>query len=508
MARWSPSDPHTDRTLVEGLHEGNTTALTTLYDTYAARLYDYCLSVVGETAIAVDIVHDVMIDACHRAPRLRTRARLRSWLYGAARRRCLQRGRAGGLHWNEHWRVSTPGGANEPGGTDSSLSRAELRELLDAVLARLEFADQETLLLALRHDLTGPDLAAMLGVSGRRAGSCTARARSRALVAVAAEQQVFTRRCAEKEQRGTRAREVAEAEVELAGHAARRSAGRAVSAAPVDAADATLTAHTATCPACRRRDQLTVAALLESAPTPTPPASLRHRVLHTGADPELAGYRSDIAGRGGSLTPDGLPRQPDVPTSTNRRWTFLAGGIIGALVTALIAAVIIGPVMGRSDLYWSFRPHLEPSTAWPEGPPAAGTPTPPLAVGRKPPSSVAGPRQPSGLPSPQVPGGGPSPSAGRLVLSSTSVRFQAGDRIAYVDLSASLAPVTWNAVVSSTRITISEAQGTIPAGGRTRLAVVLDRAQIEFPGAATITLTTGLHTQQAIEVTWAGSLLS
>ncbi|MGH3391190.1 MAG: RNA polymerase sigma factor, partial [Actinomadura sp.] len=369
MARWSPSDPHADRRLVEGLHEGNTTTLATLYDTYAERLYDYCSSVVGEPGIAADIVHDVLIDASHRAPRMRSRARLRPWLYGAARRRCLQRGRGGGLHWHRSGEptaelTSRPTGetAADQAPADGPVPDEELRELLDAVLARLDFADQEALLFTLRHDLTSAELAAMLGISGRRAAVRVSRARSRALIAVAAERQAFARRCGDAEQHRTRAREVAEAEAELAGHTARGS---------LEPAETTLATHIAACPACRRRGQVSIPALFDHVPAPTPPVALRRRVLHTAGDSELAGYRADIAGRGGALTPDGLPRQPDIPTTVTRRWAFLAGGTAGALATALVALLIIGPIMGRPDLYWSFRPRLEPSTSQPPGPTGA-----------------------------------------------------------------------------------------------------------------------------------------
>jgi RNA polymerase sigma factor (sigma-70 family) len=502
MARWSPSDPHADRRLVEGLHEGNTTALATLYDTYAERLYDYCSSVVGEPAIAADIVHDVLIDASHRAPRMRSRTRLRPWLYGAARRRCLQRGRGAGLHWQGAGRpsdrpVRPPADetAADLAPADEAVPDEELRELLDAVLARLDFADQEALLFTLRHDLTGAELAALLGISNRRAAVRVSRARSRALIAVAAERQVFARRCGEAELRRTRAREVAEAAAELAGHTARRSLES-------DEAPAT---HITACPACRRRGQVGITALLDHLPAPTPPVALRHRVLHTANDSELAGYRADIAGRGGPLTPDGLPRQPDVPTPVTRRWAFLAGGTAGALATALVALLIIGPLLGRPDLYWSFRPRLEPSTSQPPG--NTGPQEPPVAVGQKPPPPSSGPQVPSGRPSPHPPGV-PAPSPGRLEIGSASIRFEARDRVAFLDLSASLGPVTWNAAVSTTRITISEMRGTIPAGSHTRLAVVLDRAQVEFPGEATITFMSDVDRRQDVTVTWAGSLLT
>ncbi|MGH3391940.1 MAG: hypothetical protein ACRDOO_23965, partial [Actinomadura sp.] len=120
--------------------------------------------------------------------------------------------------------------------------------------------------------------------------------------------------------------------------------------------------------------------------------------------------------------------------------------------------------------------------------------------------TISAPHATPGRPSPRP--GVPSPPVGRLEVSSASIRFEPRDRVVFLDLSASLGPVTWNAAVSTTQITISELQGTIPAGSGTRLTVVLDRAQLEFPGEATITFTSDVDRRQDVKVTWAGSLLT
>src|SRR5690606_41455199 len=99
MPRMSPSVPAADRTLVKGLNAGDEAAFAALYDQYGERLYDYALSMTGETKVAADIVHDTFIDACRRAPRLRDHLLLGSWLYAAARRRCIRRRRGQVLDW-------------------------------------------------------------------------------------------------------------------------------------------------------------------------------------------------------------------------------------------------------------------------------------------------------------------------------------------------------------------------------------------------------------------------
>src|ERR1700754_1351305 len=212
MSRWSRFDPDTDRRLVRGLNEGNEDTLIALYDTYAERLYDYCVSLIGDSKIAADTVHDCLIDAGRRAPRMRDRMRLRAWLYGAARRRCLQRGRSGGLHWEwasgPYADALSDDGVNghAPGGesghdedVEFGLPLDQRRELLEQTLSRLDFPEQEALLLALRHQVTGSDLAATLGVPGRRAASRVARARAQAEAAMSAELRMLSWQSAEAE---------------------------------------------------------------------------------------------------------------------------------------------------------------------------------------------------------------------------------------------------------------------------------------------------------------------
>src|SRR3569833_941124 len=137
MARWSRFAPDADRRLVKGLHDGDDDVLATLYDVYAERLYDYCMALLDDSRAAADVVHDTFIDAARRAPRMRDRGKLRPWLYAAARWRCLQR------------KLQLEPAAGDP-------------------LASLDFLQCESLILALRHDLTGEDLVMTLGVSLRR----------------------------------------------------------------------------------------------------------------------------------------------------------------------------------------------------------------------------------------------------------------------------------------------------------------------------------------------------
>jgi DNA-directed RNA polymerase specialized sigma24 family protein len=526
MAKWPRFDPDADRRLAKVLSEGGDRSLATLYDIYAERLRDYCGSLIHDRRVATDIVHDTLIDARRRIRRMRDRTRLRAWLYGAVRRRCLQR--------VPHPTVRWEGGA---GPADD-----EVRGLLETAFDRLDFLDQEALLLVLRHDLSGDDLGALLGIPARRANARVARARIRADGALDKARRTVAQRCATGErlwphEPGEAAEPGGEEAPQeatgpqttgpqttgpqttgpqttgpqttgqtTAGHMTVAQGAAKASPASSRFDDAALADHMAGCVGCRRRTELSLATLLDMMPAPPLPASLRHRVIHTGTDPELAGYRTDIAARGGTLNADGLPRQPDIPSQFARRWLFTTGGIVGATLSAIVAAFLIGPGTSFPGLDWpSYRP--EPSIS-PEHP------------GRRPhvrhPPAVA-PRQP-GLPGdaaaqdkpPRDPRSSPTPSTpagGVLAITPDAIDFGRQDTVARLRLASTRGAVTWNASSSSSRLSLSTDSGELSADRDTVLTVTLSRGLLELPGEETITIVDSSGRRQLITVVWAGSLL-
>ena len=156
MPRLSTSARSADRELVKGLNEGDEAALAALYDEYAERLYDYALSMTGDGKTAAEVVHDTFIDASRRAPRMRDHLHLGSWLYGAARRRCVRRGRAKVLFWDRDGEFADAAFVDRADDDGLGLEwppADELHDLLRGCLARLEPVDQEVMFLAFRHGL-------------------------------------------------------------------------------------------------------------------------------------------------------------------------------------------------------------------------------------------------------------------------------------------------------------------------------------------------------------------
>ncbi|WP_197014302.1 RNA polymerase sigma factor [Actinomadura viridis] len=648
MPRWSSFNAAADRRLVHRLNEGDDGALTALYDAYAERLYDYVLSMSGQYKTAADIVHDTFIDACRRAPRMRDHLRLRSWLYGAARRRCVQRGRNRVLYWEPDvdfsdaplldrpageppraegggrpsrslprvLRAAAPGAparrrpgtatagaapaapaGGGPGATsaDDLPPSAELRRLLEASLGRLDAGDQEALLLAVRHGLLPAEIGIVLGISSRRAAARVARSRIALEDAYATELLLAAEHCAAdrrqsdtdtdtpgdrdtdrdtgpataapvdgvvgqaaaKKPTAPRDESPADADADAdaaTGGAAGRSprafedgprGARAVPAArsrrssgPArwvvcrlrrDGQDPAATRDTVEratvrppdheCADCERRSGVYAAALLALAPSPVLPAALRHRVTHTATDPELAGYRADIAARGGGLTPEGLPIQPDMPSPFTKRWLFAGGGMVGALVTAMLAALLMGPGLGSPTIYWPpFHTRPQPSiTQQAPSKPDAGRghesarppqASPPVAEGGGA-GRPSGPQQDERRPSPPAsspPASPMPPPSGQLAVVPAKVELY-GTKTANVKLTAEDGPVTWNAVSSSARVSVSHPRGDLAKGRTLDVSITLSGALLTVPGEATVTfIDSETGDTREVEVVWGASL--
>lgn len=515
MPRLCPIEDTADQKLVRGLNEGDEAAFAALYDEYAERIYDYVLSMCGDEKAAAGIVHDTFIDAGRRAPRMRDHLHLSSWLYGAARRRCLRRGRARHLYWDRDGAFSPNPFLSERDDTSGWPSSGELHDVLRAALVRLEPLDQEVALLAFRHGLPPVRLGGALGLSSRRAALRVRKVRASLADALHAEVAQAAHACAgvplTAKERDVRCRGPLSGAVWETLH-------RRGEVAPAEPSG--LDRHIADCAECRSRVRVDPVSLLRTAPAPVLPAALRYRVMHTATDPELAGHRADIAARGGALTPEGLPSQPDVPSPFTRRWLFAGGGMAGALVAALVAVFLIGPGLGGTLSLPPFRTHPQPSiTETPvDGPGGARTPQAPGpgAPGRP----GAPPARPQTDGTPTTPGATPQPSTppssspppvrptapGRLVIAPAKVELW-GTKTGRIRLAAKSGPVTWTAMTSTSQLILSEMQGGVPQDGSVDVTITLRTAIVGLPGQGTITFTDSEGALHTVTVVWGVTLL-
>src|ERR1700761_4721303 len=106
-----------DSEVVASILARDPAGLAEAYDKYAARIFSFCRSLLGDPVAAADAVQDTFLVAAATMWELHDPTRLRPWLYAVARNQCHQRLRAAGPGTGDQ---PEPGG---PGGDDDHQSQ-------------------------------------------------------------------------------------------------------------------------------------------------------------------------------------------------------------------------------------------------------------------------------------------------------------------------------------------------------------------------------------------------
>jgi RNA polymerase sigma factor (sigma-70 family) len=306
-----------DREIVAAIVAGDPAGLAGAYDTYAQSVYGYCGWMLGEPDRAADAVQDTFVIAAANLGGLCDPRRLRPWLFAVARNQCHRRLRAGEAGLDE-----PVGLAERSADGDGNTERAELRGLVRAAMDGLNPGEREVIELGFRHDLSGADLAAVLGVSRNQAHAVASRARGRL------ERELGVLLVARTGRWGCPALDLM-----------------------LDDWDGQLTApvrkqvarHTGRCDTCayRRCRVLRPAALDGMAPLAALPPGLREQVLSlcAGHSPLAQAYREEVAQRAGPFAAGGFPEQVRQPRG--RMLAVAGGAAASAILVAIVAAGVI-----------------------------------------------------------------------------------------------------------------------------------------------------------------------
>jgi len=253
-----------------------------MYETLAAPLFDYCVGLLGDEVAASDAVQDSLIAVDAQISRQPESDQLRASLYFAARRQCLSR-RPG-----RRLKPAGPPGATATADVTAGRAPGETLANVTAALARLPDGDREVLSLAFRHGIEGAHLAAVLGLSPRRAesllsGAGTRFGQSAAVVVILRE---------------------AGCQV-LGGIVSQQDAVPA----PLDSKLIRLNRHTESCRDCARAlgDRAFSPDLISQVPLTLPVGRLRLRIIRTTL--ALGAYRRKAAAVPGGSAP-GAPGSP------------------------------------------------------------------------------------------------------------------------------------------------------------------------------------------------------
>ena len=496
--------------------------LATAYDRYAAALYTYCRSIVGDPADAADAVQDTFILAAARIETLRDPDKLRSWLYAIARNECLRL-----LRDRKHTQATDEVPEVTDSGVDLSADaeRAEKVLLVQQALDGLNPGEREVIELQLRHDLEPTQMAEVLGVSRNHVHSLLSRARQQleACLAVLLVGRTGQDDCSELSQL------LADWDGQLT-ILLRKRVGRHIE-------------HCGTCTG-RRAVVLAPAALLDLSAAMAlayvaAPAGLKDQVLTLGLGQEAAAvaHRAAVVKSAGAFRANGFPRPAHgssgavhhAPWHASRQGqaTVAAGVVVAAALAAVVALALtadnpghhkvsgsgptpptfsVAPAPGQPPS--SSRPHKKPApagrhpaTATPAAT-EAGHPAPPAGAGPHPappsattvppgspgspgsppstpgspgtPTSPAPPGSPTPTPAPTTSAPAPPPQAGTLTAAPLGGILLLGPSGATITLQAVGGPVTWSIgqlgpLIGS--VSISPSSGRLGAGQQVTVTV-------------------------------------
>ena len=215
-----PEDVQYDRQIIAAVTAEDPAGMALMYDKYAAALYGYCHWMLDDSADAAGALQNTFVIAATTLGDLSEHSKLRPWLFALARNECRRRIRPTSAACDEEidavgqlsdvtreasdgvseapdaamqFRVVTQS-ANGRAHVDDDLGEAELRTLIQSILAALKPREREVIELSFRHDLYDDELAIVLGVSRSQAHAQAVHARSRLEEALCALHIALTRR--------------------------------------------------------------------------------------------------------------------------------------------------------------------------------------------------------------------------------------------------------------------------------------------------------------------------
>lgn len=163
----APAAP-SDEALLDRFACGDRAALDELFRRYRAVAYRVAYRLLGREADALDAVQDGFVKALTNLDRFRGHSSFKTWLLRIVSNAALDLGR---LRKRDGWNDRRTGARPEPHGPDgqpppeAELERADLRRAIEAALARLPVAQQQTFVLHVDGELSYREVADALGIS-------------------------------------------------------------------------------------------------------------------------------------------------------------------------------------------------------------------------------------------------------------------------------------------------------------------------------------------------------
>ncbi len=150
-----------DLALVQAMARGDVSALTELYTRHGANILNYLTSLLHDRALAEEVLQDVMLAAWEHAAGFRGESKVRTWLLTIARHRAINAQRRAmpeyvPLDEDSFSADTTP---------LEKVERKNQRQTLQAAIRQLPPFHQEILVLVFYQQLSGAEVAEVLGIN-------------------------------------------------------------------------------------------------------------------------------------------------------------------------------------------------------------------------------------------------------------------------------------------------------------------------------------------------------
>jgi RNA polymerase sigma-70 factor, ECF subfamily len=163
LAQAAAPETTSDEMLIRRIAEGDQLAMRTLFGRHRVPLYRWLLRLVGDEALAEDLLSDVFLDVWRQAAAFEARSSVSTWLLAIARHKALSaRRRRPDAELDERIAASVADPADDP---EVVLQKKTRADLLRHSLARLSPEHGEVIDLVYFHGKSVKEVAEIIGIA-------------------------------------------------------------------------------------------------------------------------------------------------------------------------------------------------------------------------------------------------------------------------------------------------------------------------------------------------------
>ena len=161
-ARAAATETSSDEVLIRRIADGDQLAMRTLFARYRVAIYRWLLRLVGDEALAEDLLSDVFLDVWRKAASFEARSSVATWLLAIARYKALSaRRQQPHAELNDELASTVADPADDP----ELVQKKDRAELLRQSLAKLSPEHGEVIDLVYYHGKSVKEVAETIGIN-------------------------------------------------------------------------------------------------------------------------------------------------------------------------------------------------------------------------------------------------------------------------------------------------------------------------------------------------------